>query len=364
VSDAHAQLSSLLGESIKTASNSGTHIAGWAKWIKEKLSFVWFQHPDASAAYSVFMVVNTRGLDLTASELIKAHLLSIVSDEKVKLFEKWSEIEALLRDGSAESDVMTTFVRHVHLLEHGYVINKYLFDDIAREYRDRNSVLKLFSLLDENLQNYLALLNPAESGCDDESFISAANVLKMINVKTARPLLLAMRYAHAKRPDYTKLVSAIASKWVAERISSNVDEPTMAAIAREIYTKPESLSIQIDGLYEKFCPEKEAVLASLKTRPFKTRSQAKFLLCSYDANDALPDFSQFVKAPRRVFGWASGLENVELSYSLDAAIGNWAFEEDELFKHAEDTDVNDAISIVENRASRIADALVEVWYVL
>jgi len=88
------------------------------------------------------------------------------------------------------------------------------------------------------------------------------------------------------------------------------------------------------------------------------------LLCSYDANDALPDFSQFVKAPRRVFGWASGLENVELSYSLDAAIGNWAFEEDELFKHAEDTDVNDAISIVENRASRIADALVEVWYVL
>lgn len=347
---AHKLLERMLRDDIDGSTNPAMQIASWSKWLKDKLSFVWFQHPNAGAAYNVFMVVNTRGMDLTASELVKAYLLGIDSNKRGELSSLWDEAERQLLSYGSESDAMTLFVRHVHMLDHPYVINRYLFDDVSKYYKDSGSVERLFGKLNDCLEDYLVLLNPVEIQCDNDEYRSIAEIFRLLRVRTIRPLLLAMRQKNASGRDFERLAKAVISKWVVGGISSNTDEVLMVDAAKQIASNDMTVEAVIRELSNSFTPERTEFVRSLAERKIGMRGPARVLLSVYESESALPpldtlaaDACRISKEMKLAFDDSSFTEG---SCSL---LGDWVrLEEDDMEFGLSDS----AEAVVERLAKR------------
>ncbi len=95
-----------------------------------------------SFAIRLFQVLNARGLDLSAADLIKSHLMNKLPDEKQReqFIANWRQIEGVAADVSAEMDELLNY--YLYCLK-GANPEKGLFEEMTKllEGRDSNSVV-------------------------------------------------------------------------------------------------------------------------------------------------------------------------------------------------------------------------------
>lgn len=187
--------------------DEGKRLAQLVESISDRLFFTVITVTDELNAYRVFETLNARGVRLSATDLLKNYLFSVLdrgsnSDhELLVLEERWETIV-----GRLQSENFPDFLRVHWNSRHGFARQADLFKTIRTKVTDREGVFQLLRGMDEDLDSYLALSSPevSEWSLDDKRY---AGVLRTFRVRQPFALLLAARRAF-DAVDFTDLLRA------------------------------------------------------------------------------------------------------------------------------------------------------------
>lgn len=127
--------------------------------IAQRLLFIRVQVDDDLSAYTVFETLNARGLDLTASDLLKNYLMALVarrSDTDLKhVLDQWSRIT-----DTVGIRILPDFLRHHLNSRQPFVRQERLFKAIKADVRTAEDVFALLDELERSAVLYQALQDP------------------------------------------------------------------------------------------------------------------------------------------------------------------------------------------------------------
>ncbi len=187
--------------------DEGMRLAKLVEDISDRLFFTVITVTDELNAYKVFETLNARGVRLSATDLLKNYLFSVLdrggeTDHELRnLEDRW---EAIV--GRLQSENFPDFLRVHWNSRRSFARQADLFKTIRAQVSTAEAVFRLLRDMEEDLDTYLALSSPEPSNWspDDKQL---AGVLKTFRVRQPFPLLLA-----AKRifdaPDFTGLLRA------------------------------------------------------------------------------------------------------------------------------------------------------------
>lgn len=128
------------------------------KLVAERLMFIQIVVEDELSAYTVFETLNSRGVGLTVTDLLKNYLFSISAKVDLPIIKlKWKKIVEIIG-----LDNFPTFLRHYWISTNKLIRQEYLFRAIKESITDSPSVINLLDSLEENALLYIALSNYAD----------------------------------------------------------------------------------------------------------------------------------------------------------------------------------------------------------
>ncbi|MDE2848803.1 MAG: DUF262 domain-containing protein [Gemmatimonadota bacterium] len=191
--------------------DDGETVAKFVDFTVDKLFFTVITVTDELNAFKVFETLNARGVRLSATDLLKNFLFSVVSRESVheseikNLEERWEGIVELLG-----SESFPEFLRVFWNSRNKLVRKTELFKTIRNEIRDREDAFDLIRDLDRHARIYAAIRNPDDTAWTQEE-LECLDKLQMFNVRQPYAVLLAVydRFAETDRPRIKRFLSAV-----------------------------------------------------------------------------------------------------------------------------------------------------------
>ncbi len=203
------------------------------KEIAERLIFIQIVVQDELSAYTVFETLNSRGVGLTVTDLLKNFLFSIGS--KVDLPHIKNKWKAIIE--TIGLDKFPTFLRHYWISKNKLIRQEYLFRGIRDSIKTSPDVIELLEALENNALLYNALSNYADSFWGGHRKIKRRiKELTLFKEKQAYPLLISA-YNNLSEETFSKilkLVSVITFRYtVISKLHTNLKEDiyNKAAIA-------------------------------------------------------------------------------------------------------------------------------------
>lgn len=180
----------------KSTGNEGMRLAQFVEDLSDRLFFTVITVTDELNAYKVFETLNARGVRLSATDLLKNYLFSVLDrggnhdDHELRSLEdRW---EAMVGRLGAES--FPDFLRVHWNSRRNFARQAELFKTIRNKVRTREEVFQLLREMEQDLDAYLALSSPEASEWPQEAK-TYASTLKTFNVRQPYPLLLAAHRA-------------------------------------------------------------------------------------------------------------------------------------------------------------------------
>jgi len=176
------------------ASDPFKRLGKWTDFLTNRLYFAVFVHPDASTAYQVFEVINTRGKDLTTADLLKNYVLSQTAPARQdETYARWQKISSAF--ASEEQSNFVQFIRHTLTVEYGHILPRDLFGFVAGrikigEHKPPTSG-ELLAMLESRLPIYQQMMDPTLPGPAEPEVLAIFSALNMLSVIAVRPILLA-----------------------------------------------------------------------------------------------------------------------------------------------------------------------------
>ncbi|MDE0447879.1 MAG: DUF262 domain-containing protein [Spirochaetaceae bacterium] len=194
------------------SADDGTAVASFVDGAVDRLFFTVITVTDELNAFKVFETLNARGVRLSATDLLKNYLFSVVArggaheSEISSLEGRWESIVGLLG-----SESLPEFLRVYWNSRHRLVRKADLFKTIRGVVDGKAKVFALVRDLDRQARVYAALRNP-----DDGSWTAGERAslsqLQMFSVRQPLALLLAAfdRYSDEDRAGFARLLRAVA----------------------------------------------------------------------------------------------------------------------------------------------------------
>ena len=199
-------------ERIKDRSqDDGTAVASFVDGAVDKLFFTVITVTDELNAFKVFETLNARGVRLSATDLLKNYLFSVVArgdahESEINALERrWEGIVGLL-----ESESLPEFLRVYWNSRNRLVRKADLFKTIRSAVDDRGSAFALVRDLDRQARVYAALRNPDDGSWSAEERAGLSQ-LQMFNVHQPLALLLAAfeRFSEQDRIGFARVLRAV-----------------------------------------------------------------------------------------------------------------------------------------------------------
>ena len=191
----------------KRAGSEGMRLAQLVEDMSDRLFFTVITVTDELNAYKVFETLNARGVRLSATDLLKNYLFSVLdrgsqNDHELRnLEDRW---EAMVGRLGAES--FPDFLRVHWNSRRAFARQAELFKTIRSQLDSREAVFQLLRDMEQDLDTYLALSSPEASDWPQE-IKAYASTLRTFNVRQPFPLLLAARRVF-DAPDFAGLMRA------------------------------------------------------------------------------------------------------------------------------------------------------------
>lgn len=188
--------------------DTGVSLAKLLESICDKLFFTVITVSDELNAYKVFETLNSRGVRLSATDLLKNYLFSVLhrdgvhENEMSAMDDRWERLVSRL----GETD-LPDFLRIHWMSRNGLVRQSELFKTIRAKIDKRADVFALLNALDADVDPYLGLTSPESSDWSSELKDSAA-LLRMFGVRQPYALLIAARRVLSVG-DFTALLKII-----------------------------------------------------------------------------------------------------------------------------------------------------------
>ncbi len=178
---------------VKSQVDPGVALAQFVEEMSDKLFFTIITVTDELNAYKVFETLNARGVRLSATDLLKNHLFSVLHQEgqhehEMKSLEaRW---EAMV--GRLGSESFPDFLRTHWNSRRSFVRQTELFKTIRGKIASRDTVFCLIREMEEDVDGYMGLTQP-EASSWSPSLKQHASDLRLFGVRQPFPLLLAAR---------------------------------------------------------------------------------------------------------------------------------------------------------------------------
>lgn len=261
--------------------------------VAENLRFIQITVKDELNAYTVFETLNSRGVDLTATDLLKNFLFSLVSKSPSDLSvvkNQWKKIVDAI--GLKKFPV---FLRHYLNSRRDLVAKEYLFKSVKQIVKTDSDVLDLLDHLESQAYTYNALLSASDDYWKTDKELEAlVSALSLFNVTLCHPLLLAA-YDKLPQPEFKKVLRAIVNLSfrynVIGRLQSNKMEEVYNRIAVKVFSGTISrVQDIIAGLNEIYLPDDEFKkyfeLRSFNTSNSQQRKVVRYILYQLNAQMA------------------------------------------------------------------------------
>lgn len=166
----------------------------WIDFLEKKGKVIVVEVNDEAAAYTIFEVLNDRGLDLSVADLLKNYLFRMAEDRVTETLQNWTSMASRLESSGAEEKELRTFIRHVWSSEYGLTREKDLYDAIRKRVDSKQRAVAFADGLNKAAPIYMALENPSDElwkqyGPQVRESVEALQILKAIQI---RPLVLAI----------------------------------------------------------------------------------------------------------------------------------------------------------------------------
>jgi uncharacterized protein with ParB-like and HNH nuclease domain len=270
--------------SIKFKNKSGGELAKFLNHvIGELMMFIQITVKDELNAYTVFETLNSRGVELTSTDLLKNFLFSLVAKSKTDLKNvknQWKKIIDAV--GLKEFPI---FLRYYLVATRKQITKEYLFKEIKSFIKNAEDVFDLLDSLEFYAYNYIALGNSDDQlwNTDKELRINI-NVLKAFRVTQWKPLAL-VAYEKLSNQDFKKLINAIVSISfrynVVAKLQTNEMEKVYSKAAINLYKgNTQNLQMVINDLKSIYVND-EDFRNYFMTKQFRTANSTEQKLARY-----------------------------------------------------------------------------------
>lgn len=247
------------------------------KIIAEKLMFIQIIVEDEVSAYTVFETLNSRGVGLTVTDLLKNYLFSIST--KVDLphvKQKWKSIVETIG-----LDTFPTFLRHYWISKRKLIRQEYLFRALRESISSSTEVIELLEALEDNSKLYNALSNPADSFWGGHKEIKKRiKELTLFKEKQAYPILISA-YNNLNEERFAavlKFVSVITFRYtVISKLHTNLKEDIYNKAAIAINDDPTISNVVIAELLRSLYPNDKEFKNSFATKSISTKRGTKLV---------------------------------------------------------------------------------------
>jgi len=178
----------------KTTHTPAAILLDWIDYLSDKAKVIVVEVNDEAAAYTIFEVLNDRGLDLSVSDLLKNFIFRVAGDKVSEAQAHWSRMVGILEGSGAEEKTLKTFIRHVWASRNGVTREKDLYDKIRQHVTGKQRAVSFAKELSELALVYAALDNPSDELWKEygPSVREAVEALQLLKATQIRPLLLAI----------------------------------------------------------------------------------------------------------------------------------------------------------------------------
>ena len=256
----------------------GEEIANFLnRLVSEKLMFIQIVVEDELSAYTVFETLNSRGVGLTATDLLKNYLFSISTGVDLPhVKSKWKKIIDVIG-----LDTFPVFLRHYWISKYKLIRQEYLFRAVKDSVNSSPEVIILLDSLEENALLYSALSSYADSFWEGNREIKKrVNELSLFKEKQAFPLLIAA-YNSLSREDFAnvlKLVSVITFRYtVIGKLQTNLKEDVYNKAAIEVSREGAQSIRQIAELLKPLYPTDVDFKNNFSTKSISTKRGKKLV---------------------------------------------------------------------------------------
>ncbi|MFZ3217524.1 MAG: DUF262 domain-containing protein [Candidatus Acidiferrales bacterium] len=240
-------------------------------------------------AYVIFETLNTRGKDLTLSDLVKSHLSRLLkpTNKGVDLAkDKWIEIAKTFEESQADLSV-STFIHHYWLSRYEYVTEKKLYKALRKQIKKENAAEFLDDLVREStIYRLIHETSYKKWKKDDLDIRDSLTAMGLFRIKQQLPMVLAVMRHHTDgtlKPKRVKqILSAIENfhfsfTAVASQRSSGGISFMYASAARNLHEArtPSAKGKVVDGLRKKL-ESKLPPYGEFEARFLELRYSAKF----------------------------------------------------------------------------------------
>lgn len=180
-------------ERLKKDFKTGEQLAGFIDSIVDKLFFTVIEVTDQINAFKIFETLNARGVQLSAADLLKNYLFSIVDETRPHVSEIeeleliWSKIVGKLGEQKFED-----YIRYYWNSYNKSVGKKDLFKTLKKNITQKEHVFRLIRDLNDAADLYLAIHDPNDDLWKMYPEIrSSLYELKLFQIKQTNSLLIA-----------------------------------------------------------------------------------------------------------------------------------------------------------------------------
>jgi hypothetical protein len=166
----------------------------WLDYLQSGARVIWVEVQDQATAYRIFETMNDRGLKLSAADLVKNYLYSLVAqNQSDQITQKWQSMSAVLESLGREDGDAVDYIRYFWITTHGHTRSGELFDKIKKEVNSEATALSWATSLEARANDYAAILTPSHDAWSTYHQEVKANLdtLRYLGVSQIRPLLLA-----------------------------------------------------------------------------------------------------------------------------------------------------------------------------
>jgi hypothetical protein len=186
----------------------GEKIAAFlTKTVGESLKFIQITVTDELNAYTVFETLNSRGVELTATDLLKNFLLSLVSKSSSDLQMVKAQWKKIIDAVGLKK--FPVFLRYYLNTKNTCVRQDQLFKSIKKTVKTAHDVIDLLEQLEKFVYIYNALHNPEdELWGGDKGIKEDIDSLNLFKVTLCQPLLM-IAFDKLDLPAFRKVLNAV-----------------------------------------------------------------------------------------------------------------------------------------------------------
>lgn len=273
------------------AGDTGEAVARFVDSVVDRLVFTTITVADGVNAFKVFETLNARGVRLSATDLLKNLLFSVVTrggaheSEVAALEDRWETIVGLLGGES-----FPEFLRAFWNSRHALVRKASLFKTISATVRGRAEAFELVRALDQDARVFVALRNPDDGGWR-EGERDALTQLRLFGARQPQAVLLAAynRFADDDREAFGRFLNAIVAVSfrynVIGRRQANEQEAVYNGIAQALSAGRLGLRDAIAALRPIYLDDRafRAAFAAAQLRTRRHRRLVRFILLKLES---------------------------------------------------------------------------------